>query len=824
MSDSTYANRPEPPTPRPDDPAPATPVAMEHGEAAPFGAGQGGLNYQRSAIQRQALPAPIAGGTHNGITAGENAAVKSLSGGRVDLHASGARLHQTHAADARLQAVGARSLAQGRTAIVSDSRDRGHELWHLAQQATQRVQASASVNGRPLNDDPKLEGEADRQGAIINRAAGPIDATVPVPVTQPVAQSGVIQAARVEKARRIKKNQAKTLAHRDRRPPMGVKKSYMSRRPDSQESMTLRPTKRWIQQLLQRQRRALSQGLHRLNEPPGMFEEDIAPPLGEAGIDLQDGMDEVEDLFEEETSGPEKDTGGYLTDRLGEARGWLYERQQLALLVEDASSDLIHRTSVVEGAHWTQVLPELPSELRKELAAELFKEWMLVNGNDLRGDLVQTKLDALKVQFNLSTAQVVPGPAGAAAEFAASPSIYVPLVPTATRSSLRKGKGVTKGADTLKPVKFDPDLDSPAGEFIEQFNTLFGNESYGSGTDTIDELSTNQKNETLLKSRPENSYDRPGSVEAVITASKPGTGRTGKGETEVGWFGGDEEQILSGDRTIPYEGGHLVGDNLMDGKNVFDMYANWNLAPQAKSFNNPLYITAMENAAVNALDDGATLKYTVNLSYPADTYRIKASTAVKNAVDPGKDMDSGDSYVDAVDEYLTTNPSQDKDFVFHARVPNYWVAEMEDTSSQGLINGKARNDPRGVFDSTQITGTTAYAPTGVEQFKFSLSVDGTLLTPPSATAKVQETSYKDADKVVLSARQKSFVTGTTAPALKIGSMSQQDINDIVKHSTRSKAIHTYLQSNTITTLDDLVHVPGVSTATIGKLKAAGIVI
>ncbi|CAB5669760.1 Uncharacterised protein [Delftia tsuruhatensis] len=821
MSDSTYANRPEPPTPRPEDPAPVTPMAMEHGEAAPFGAGQGGLHYQRSAIQRRALPAPIAGGTHNGITAGENAAVKSLSGGRVDLHASGARLHQTHAADARLQAVGARSLAQGRTAIVSDSRDRGHELWHLAQQATQRVQASASVNGRPLNDDPQLEGEADRQGAIINRAAGPIDDAVPItqPVAQPVAQPGVIQAARVQ-SRRIKKTQSQAMSHRDRGSRLGIKKSSLSRRPGSQESMTLRPTKRWIQQLLQRQRRALSPGLDRLKEPPGMLEEEIAPPLDEAGIDLQDGMDEVEDLFEEETSGPEDDTGGYLTDRMGEARGWLYE-QQLALLIEDASSDLIHRTSVVEGAQWTQVLPELPPELRKALAAELFKEWMLVNGNDLRGDLVQTKLDALKAQFHLSTAQVVPGPAGAAAEFAASPSIYVPLVPTAIRSSLHKGKGVTKGADTLKPVKFDPDLDSPAGEFIEQFNTLFGNKSYGSGTDTIDELSTDKDNQTLLKSLPEYSYDRPGSVEAVITASKPGIGRTGKGETEVGWFGGDEEQILSGDRTIPYEGGHLVGDNLMDGKKVFDMYANWNLAPQAKSFNNPLYITAMEKAAVDALDDGATLKYTVNLSYPADTYRIKASTVVKNAVDPDEDMDSGDSYVDAVDDYLTANPSQDKDFVFHARVPNYWVAEMEDTSSQGLIHGSARNNPKGIFEATQVTGASTYAPTGVEQFKFSLSVDGSLLTPPPLLSTAR---YSDADKVVLSARQKSFVTGITAPALKIGSMSQQDINDIVRHSTRSKDIHTYLQSNTITTLDDLSNVAGVSTATIGKLKAAGVVI
>lgn len=40
----------------------------------------------------------------------------------------------------------------------------GHELTHVVQQREGRVQANTSVGGMPVNDSPKLEGEADALG------------------------------------------------------------------------------------------------------------------------------------------------------------------------------------------------------------------------------------------------------------------------------------------------------------------------------------------------------------------------------------------------------------------------------------------------------------------------------------------------------------------------------------------------------------------------------------------------------------------------------------------------------------------------------------
>jgi hypothetical protein len=130
------------------------------------------LHYAPSPIQRRSAV--------NGISPGENEAVRRLSGGRVDLHGIGASLQRVPADDARLAAVHARSYAQGRQALVSEAADRGHELWHLAQQAMGRVRPTMQVQGRSVNADTSLEQEADRLGALIDRhspsmPSGPAD-------------------------------------------------------------------------------------------------------------------------------------------------------------------------------------------------------------------------------------------------------------------------------------------------------------------------------------------------------------------------------------------------------------------------------------------------------------------------------------------------------------------------------------------------------------------------------------------------------------------------------------------------------------------------
>lgn len=138
---------------------------------APMGSGRYGV----SPLQRRDAP------SRNGITAAENDAVRELSHGRVDLHGLAARMERVPADDSRLAGVAARSYTQGRHALIGNESDRGHELWHLAQQAMGRVQVDSSLDGHPLNTNPGLEHEADRYGTMISdrASAEPMAASVP---------------------------------------------------------------------------------------------------------------------------------------------------------------------------------------------------------------------------------------------------------------------------------------------------------------------------------------------------------------------------------------------------------------------------------------------------------------------------------------------------------------------------------------------------------------------------------------------------------------------------------------------------------------------
>ena len=106
----------------------------------------------------------------NGITIAENEAVKQLTSGQVDLHASGASLKHVSTYDPRLQQVNARSMTVGGQALVGVQQDRGHEIWHLAQQMQNRVSPTKTINNQQINDDTGLEKEADQMGAKINNA------------------------------------------------------------------------------------------------------------------------------------------------------------------------------------------------------------------------------------------------------------------------------------------------------------------------------------------------------------------------------------------------------------------------------------------------------------------------------------------------------------------------------------------------------------------------------------------------------------------------------------------------------------------------------
>ncbi|MFM6133267.1 MAG: DNA/RNA non-specific endonuclease, partial [Sphaerospermopsis kisseleviana] len=104
------------------------------------------------------------------------------------------------------------------------------------------------------------------------------------------------------------------------------------------------------------------------------------------------------------------------------------------------------------------------------------------------------------------------------------------------------------------------------------------------------------------------------------------------------YFGKEEEIIKTGNPNTDdtnYNGGHLVGDQVMDSHNAFNLYEDWNLAPQQKSFNNPVYLGTIENAVTRAISAGATIKYTVTVQYPDNIYQIKPSVLIKNLLPSG---------------------------------------------------------------------------------------------------------------------------------------------------------------------------------------------
>ena len=73
------------------------------------------------------------------------------------------RVHYYSAKPAQFQAL---AYTQGSQIYLGPGQEQhlSHELGHILQQKTGRVKPVKSFNGVPLNDDPKLEQEADHMG------------------------------------------------------------------------------------------------------------------------------------------------------------------------------------------------------------------------------------------------------------------------------------------------------------------------------------------------------------------------------------------------------------------------------------------------------------------------------------------------------------------------------------------------------------------------------------------------------------------------------------------------------------------------------------
>ena len=109
----------------------------------------------QSPVQRKAEPDP-----QGGLPSQLRAGIEHLSGTSMD----GVNVHYNSSKPAQMQA---HAYAQGSDIHIAPGQEQQlpHEAWHVAQQRQGRVQATTSVAGAPVNDNPTLEAEADTMGA-----------------------------------------------------------------------------------------------------------------------------------------------------------------------------------------------------------------------------------------------------------------------------------------------------------------------------------------------------------------------------------------------------------------------------------------------------------------------------------------------------------------------------------------------------------------------------------------------------------------------------------------------------------------------------------
>ncbi|AVL52942.1 DUF4157 domain-containing protein [Roseobacter denitrificans] len=112
---------------------------------------------QGKALQREEKAGAVSDG---GLPLQLQEGIQQLSGTDI----SGVNVHYNSSAPA---AVNAHAFAQGNDIHLASGQERHlpHEAWHVVQQRQGRVSPTTSVAGTPVNDDPRLETEADVMGA-----------------------------------------------------------------------------------------------------------------------------------------------------------------------------------------------------------------------------------------------------------------------------------------------------------------------------------------------------------------------------------------------------------------------------------------------------------------------------------------------------------------------------------------------------------------------------------------------------------------------------------------------------------------------------------
>lgn len=384
---------------------------------------------------------------------------------------------------------------------------------------------------------------------------------------------------------------------------------------------------------------------------------------------------------------------------------------------------------------------------------------------------IDKELATVKEQFSLSKAIFNPKEQHIA--LYASPATFLPTAPfipyTGIKGALLFGGAPTKAikaGDYIKATRVDGPFDVPAADVTQNINNRFGNQPYRPGLAAAlaaglmppaikKKLPANiiTQNQTLLRTKNVAPKHRAGQVEAQSSVPR-GPKRSGNGETLFGWMGRDEEKILTGGNTVTYNGGHLVGDQIMDGHKSFDMYKDWNLAPQERGFNSPVYTTRMETPVTNAIKAGAGINYHVQVGYPNSKYAIRPSVLIANL------WPVGNPHRTTIEDAIAGNAALDNDLYLIRRTPGWWRAIAKVIPGTGTINsGNIRHraaNPQ-TANQAQVAAHQPYVPGMGEQGRYTLQVDqgnhNKTLASPKAGAAI---NYNNAISVALTARQQTF--------------------------------------------------------------------
>ena len=210
-------------------------------------------------------------------------------------------------------------------------------------------------------------------------------------------------------------------------------------------------------------------------------------------------------------------------------------------------------------------------------------------------------------------------------------------------------------------------------------------------------------------SNAQNQYQRPREVVATIEGARRGSaGRAANASgitSSVGNLGNQEMILRNGDRSQTYQGGHLIGDNLL-AAGVNSM-VDWNLAPQQKDFNHPVYFGMAEeliekgakNPVTNAYDKNIPIEVKVNLSYQAQNFAITIDQLVRNSVISTAQLNGFNQQRPGQPQAQPQPQPQPQPRVnltdtisFTERIPTAWNISAE-IAQNGLNNNQAQPGP-----------------------------------------------------------------------------------------------------------------------------------